>query len=73
LKILNFFVFQDARETAPAASKVDMFHGNPDSSTKGLKNRFVIVFVIVYVIVIVIVIVIVFFAVFVVVMMRVKG
>ena len=25
----------DARETAPAAAKVDMFHGNPEASTKG--------------------------------------
>ena len=25
----------DARETAPAAAKVDMFHGNPEKSTLG--------------------------------------
>ena len=26
----------DARETAPAAATVDMFHGNPETSTLGL-------------------------------------
>ena len=28
----------DARETAPAAATVNMFHGNPSASTKGLSN-----------------------------------